>query len=158
MRQPIKLIIRKNKVQKDGTSLIYIQYYYSSTRRVLKGTDISIPEIYWNKKTCTISPLLPIDYGVADKLEAQLREKLRNAEKLVDYSLQNSICPLRFLKNNFGFSDFTFLEKVGYDHSKLDVFYQIDQYIHDKSGLVQLGYFECNTGNEKTLTEFSSAW
>jgi integrase len=137
MRQPIKLIIKKGTVRKDGTSLIFIQYCYSPTRRVLVSTDISIPEIYWNKKTCTISPLLPAEYGESDKLEAHLREKLRNAEKLVDYALQNAICPLRFLKNNFRFKDFTYLEKVGYNHCKLDVFYQIDRYMRDKVNFVQ---------------------
>jgi integrase len=137
MRLPIKLIIRKGKVRKDGTSLIYVQYCYSTNRRILIGTSVSIPEIYWNKKNCTISPLLPPQYGTADKLVAELREKIRNAEQLIDYALQSAICPISFLKNNFEFKDFTYLEKVGYDYSKLDVFYQIDRYINDKRGLVQ---------------------
>lgn len=89
------------------------------------------------QKTCTISLLLPVEYGAYDKLEAYLREKLRNAEKLVDYALQHAICPVRFLKNNFRIKDFTYLEKVGYNHSKLDVFYQIDRYIRDKLNFVQ---------------------
>lgn len=156
MRQPIKLIIKKNGIRKDGTSLIYVQYCYSSTKRVLKGTDISIPEIYWNKKTCSISPLLPIEHGIPDKLEVQLREKLRNAEKLVDYALQNAICPLRFLKNNLGFKDLTYLENVGYDHYKLDVFYQIDRYIHDKRGLVQCGTLNVIREMKKHLLNFQA--
>ena len=63
MRQPIKLIIKKGKGRKDGTNLIFVQYCYSSARRVLIGSDISIPADYWNKKTCTISPALPAEYG-----------------------------------------------------------------------------------------------
>jgi hypothetical protein len=40
MRQPIKLIIKKGMVRKDGTSLIFLQYCYSKQRRVLISTDI----------------------------------------------------------------------------------------------------------------------
>ena len=137
MRQPIKLIIKKGKVRKDGTSLIFVQYCYSSTRRVLISSDISIPADYWNKKSCTISPALPVEFGTPEHLKSQLREKLRKAEKLVDYALQNAICPIRFLKRNFFYGDLTYLEKVKYDHFKLDVFYQIDRYINDKGDLVQ---------------------
>jgi integrase len=156
MRQPIKLIIKKGTVRKDGTSLIFVQYCYSTTSRVLVSTNISIPEVYWNKKNCTISPLLPIEFGTSDKLEAQLREKLRNAEKLVDYALLNAICPLRFLKNNFGFKDFTYLEKVGYDRSKLDLFFQIDRYLHDKRNLVQQPTIQAIRSMKKHLLGFQN--
>ena len=44
---------------------------------------------------------------------------------------------MRFLKRNFVHEDLTYLEKVRYDHFKLDVFYQIDRYIYDKRDLVQ---------------------
>ena len=64
MSLPIELIIRKGKVRKDGTSLIFLQYCFSSTKRILLGTDISIPEIFWNKKHLSISPLLPNECGI----------------------------------------------------------------------------------------------
>jgi len=50
MRQSIKLVIKKSGARKDGLSLIFLQYCHSSKRRVLVGTDIAIPSIYWNKK------------------------------------------------------------------------------------------------------------
>ena len=138
MRQPIKLIIKKDKVRKDGTSLIFLQYCYSANKRILLGTDIGIPENYWNRKTCAILRGLPKEYGDVSNLEDLLREKLRQAEKLVDYALkQANTCPLRFLKKNFKQAGDYYLQQVGYDFQKLDVFYQIDQYIRDKYGMVQ---------------------
>jgi hypothetical protein len=88
MRQPIKLIIKKGKVRKDGTSLIFLQYCYSKERRILISTDISLPEKYWNKKTCSILPSLPKQYGNPQNLEADLREKLRRSEQIVDYAIE----------------------------------------------------------------------
>jgi hypothetical protein len=102
MRQPVKLIIKKGKVRKDGTSLIFIQYCYSSNKRILLSTDISIPPFYWNKKTDRISENLPAEYGNILSLETALREKVRRAEKLIDYAIKKTkVCPLKFLKTNF---------------------------------------------------------
>lgn len=138
MRQPIKLIIKKGKQRKDGTSLIFLQYCYSQTKRILIGTNIGIPESYWNKKRCEIVNNLPKEYGNAESLEAELRDKLRHAEKLIDYALKHAnTCPVKFLKRNFLNRDDRYLQAVGYDFQKLDVFYQIDKYIRDKTGLVQ---------------------
>jgi hypothetical protein len=138
MRQPIKLIIKKGKVQKDGASPIFIQYCYSSTRRVLISTGIGIPTEFWNKKTGSIFPGLPAEYGNSQLLEVTLRENLRKAEKLVDYAVKkNNLCPMRFLKKNFREGDNFYLEQLDYDHHKLDVFYQIEKYITDKKDLVQ---------------------
>jgi hypothetical protein len=138
MRQPIKLIIKKGKVRKDGTSLIFLQYCYSQSKRILIGTDIAIPESHWNKKSCTILPTLPAECGNHEILKAELRERLRRAEMLVDYALKNAnTCPVRFLKRNFKQAGNQYLRQVGYDFQKLDVFYQIDKYIRDKRDLVQ---------------------
>ena len=126
MHHPIRLIIKKRKVRKDGTSLIFLQYCYSPSKRILIGTDIGIPASFWNKKTSSISITLPGEYGDPLKLEADLREKLRRAEKIVDYALQNTnTCPIRFLKKNFKQAGDRYFEQVGYNHQKLDVFYQI---------------------------------
>ena len=138
MHHPIRLIIKKRKVRKDGTSLIFLQYCYSPSKRILIGTDIGIPESFWNKKTSSISITLPGEYGDPLKLEADLREKLRRAEKIVDYALQNTnTCPIRFLKKNFKQAGDRYFEQAGYDPQKLDVFYQIEKYIRDKTDLVQ---------------------
>ena len=50
MRQPIKLIIKKGKVRKDGTSLIFLQYCYSQAKRMLISTDVYIPEVIGIRK------------------------------------------------------------------------------------------------------------
>ncbi|HEY2721593.1 MAG TPA: phage integrase SAM-like domain-containing protein [Chitinophagaceae bacterium] len=84
-----------------------------------------------------VSRLLPAEFGNKEKLEAQLREKLRTAEKLIDYALQNSICPMRFLKKNFRQGDDNYLVRVEDDRQKLNVFYRIDKYIRDKRDMVQ---------------------
>ena len=63
MGQPIKLILKKGAVRKDGTSLIFIQYCYSAEERALLNTGIAIPANFWNKKTCRISNNLPHEFG-----------------------------------------------------------------------------------------------
>lgn len=83
MHLPIKLTIKKNKVRKDGTTLIFLQYCYSATKRIRIGSGIGIPENYWNRKTSSIVDSLPSEYGNRKKLEAELREKLRRAENLL---------------------------------------------------------------------------
>ncbi len=56
----------------------------------------------------------------------------------MDYALQNAnTCPIRFLKKNFKQAGDRYFEQVGYDPQKLDVFYQIEKYIRDKTDLVQ---------------------
>jgi len=69
--------MKKGKVRKDDTCLIFLQYCFSQKKRILIGTGIGIPEKYWNKKNCTISRRLHIEYGDPANLEANLREKLR---------------------------------------------------------------------------------
>jgi len=82
MRQPIKLIVRKAKVRKDGTNPICIQYCYSADQRVVLNTGIAVPTQYWNRKTGRISKDLPSTYGNAEEMEKNLTEKLRNAERM----------------------------------------------------------------------------
>src|SRR5688572_8323194 len=117
MRQPIKLIMKKGKVQKDDTSQIFIQYCYSSTHRVLISIGIAIPTDFWNKKTGAIVQSLPVEYGNVVLLEVTLRKNLRKAEKLIDYAIKkNNLCPMTFLKKNFREADNSYLEQQDYDH------------------------------------------
>ncbi|OQP60138.1 hypothetical protein A3860_34220 [Niastella vici] len=138
MRQPIKLIIKKGNVHKDETSPIFVQYCYSTQKRVLLSTDINIPAKYWNKKTCSILTSLPTQYGDPKRLEADLRAKLRRAEQIVDYAFQDANTnPIRFLKRYFKEGDDQYLHHVDYDNNIKDVFYQMDLYIESKTGLVK---------------------
>jgi len=97
MRQPIKLIMKKGKVRRDGTNPIFVQYCSSSKQRVLISMGIATPPLFWNKKTAGILETLPFEYGNAQSREVTLREKLRKAEKLVGHAVKkNNACPMRF--------------------------------------------------------------
>ena len=43
---PIKPICPANKVGRDGTAPVFLQYCYSTTNRILLNTGISIPSQY----------------------------------------------------------------------------------------------------------------
>jgi hypothetical protein len=43
MLLPIKPICERKDISRDGTSLVYIQYCYSSEKRTLLNTEIAIP-------------------------------------------------------------------------------------------------------------------
>jgi hypothetical protein len=157
MRQPIKLILKKGKVRKDGTSTIFLQYCFSAQRRVLISTDIAIPASYWNRRTASISQQLPAEYGNVDALEIVLREKLRKAESMVDYAIRKThSCPMRFLKRNFGLADSWILEQMDDSNKHQDVFYQLDQYIRDKTGLVQPATLTVIRSMKRHLTSFEA--
>lgn len=71
-------------------------------------------------------------------METVLREKLRKAASMVDYAIRKThTCPMRFLKRNFGLADNWKLEQMVDANRHQDVFYQLDQYIRDKTGVVQ---------------------
>ena len=157
MRQPIKLIIKKGKARKDGTSMIFIQYCFSAQRRVLIATGTSIPECHWNRRTSSISQQLPSEYGNVDLLETALREKLRRAESIVDYAVRKThTCPMRFLKRNFPLADSWKLEQMDDSSRQQDVFYQLDQYIRDKTGLVQPATLTVIRSMKKHLASFET--
>lgn len=88
MGQPIKLILKKGAVRKDGTSLIFLQYCHSAEQRILLSTDIPIPQNYWNKKTGRIAENLPSPYGNVSELQESLTDKLRKAEDMVEHAVK----------------------------------------------------------------------
>src|SRR5688500_1997176 len=133
MRHPIKLIVKKGKVRKDGTSLIFLQYCHSAEERVLLSTGVSIPPKYWNRRNGRISKELPSIYGDVESLEKDLTEKLRKAEDMVSHSLkQRNGCPMNFLKSNFKLSDSWIIEHMQDSKKNLDVFYNINEYVKSK--------------------------
>ena len=68
MNRPIKAICESRFQRKDGTSIIYIQYCASASKRVLLNTGISIPAVYWNKKRTCVAGNLPSNFGETKKL------------------------------------------------------------------------------------------
>ena len=141
---PIKPICDR-RPRRDGTCVISIQYCYSSDKRTLLFTGLSIPPRYWNKKLMRISSDLPAEFGNADQMNLQLQKMLRAAEDIVSFSLQQQVeDPVDFLKQVFrpDFDPATLPEKVkkmtipGSSRlmpGDLDLFAQLDDYIHTKS-------------------------
>lgn len=127
MRHPIKLIVRRAKIGKNGTAPISLQYCFSAEKRVVLNTGISIPFQYWNKKTGRLSKDLPFEYGNLQELEKNLTEKLRKAEDMVSYALkQRHTCPMMFLKNNFHLQENWGLGQMSDSEKSLDVYWNID--------------------------------
>lgn len=83
MLLPIKPICRSNRIKKDGTAPIFLQYCYSRTKRTLLSTGIAVPPEYWQKKQLRISPQLPPQFGNASKLNDELLRQKRLVEDLV---------------------------------------------------------------------------
>jgi hypothetical protein len=67
-------------MRKDGTSIVFIQYCYSSEKRTNLNTGIAIPAKYWSKKRQIITSDLLKEYGSVDILFKELKQKLRFAK------------------------------------------------------------------------------
>lgn len=140
---PIKPICRANKIRKDGTSLIFLQYCYSATRRTLLNTEIAVPVDYWNKKQGRISDKLPIAFGNHQQLNEELWRQLRIVEDLVTYATKSDLSDKGlFVKKSFSptLDTTTIIGKVEKavkqvvveKKAKLDIYYQFDEYIKSK--------------------------
>ena len=141
---PIKPICDR-RPRRNGTCLISIQYCFSSDKRTLLFTGLSVPPRYWNKKLLRISSDLPAQFGKADQMNRELQRMLRVAEDIVSFALQQQVeDPVDFLKQLFkpDFDPATLLEQVkaltipGSSRlmpEDLDLFVQLDDYIKTKS-------------------------
>jgi hypothetical protein len=87
----LKLICKPGKARKDGTSIIYLQYCYSSTERTLLDTQVAIPVHYWNDKKQCISAGIPSDYGDPEILNDHLIRVFRIAEDIVSLAVKRSL-------------------------------------------------------------------
>jgi Phage integrase SAM-like domain/Arm DNA-binding domain len=138
MGQPVKLIIKKGAVRKDGTAVIFLQYCHNSEQRILLNTDVVIPPQYWNKRLERITETLPVKFGNVDKLQTTLTQKLRKAEDMVGYALkQKKTCPMKFLKENFTLDDKWGFEQMMGEQNSLDVYWNIDEYVNSKRTTVK---------------------
>ena len=138
MGQPVKLIMKKGAIRKDGTSLIFLQYCHSAEKRVLLNTKVAIPTQYWNKKTSRISENLPDKYGNSNKLQSSLINKLRKAEDMVEHAIKKrDVCPMQFLKENFLLHPNWELTQMADNGRSLNVYENIDDYIKSKETVVK---------------------
>src|ERR1700733_6281902 len=98
---PIKPIIDR-RPRRDGSSVITIQYCYSSDRRTLLFTGLAVPPRYWNKRLLRISPELPAEFGNPEQMNLRLQRMIRAAEDIVLFAVQKQIeDPVEFLKKVF---------------------------------------------------------
>lgn len=88
---PIKPICERKFIRRNGTSLIYIQYCYSSEQRILLNTKIAIPPDFWNKKRQCIYDNLDASYGDVEHLNNELDRMIRLVEDIVSYAIKNKI-------------------------------------------------------------------
>jgi integrase len=146
MLLPIKPICKRNKIRRDGTSLIFIQYCYTADKRTLLSTGIAIPPIYWNRKSLRISNDLPLVFGKADELNDELQKLIRIAEDIVSFAMKNKINDLlSFLKENFNkdYDTNSLIQKtkttLKQPNVNLNIYYQIDDYIESNKKKVTPG-------------------
>ncbi len=159
-------ILKKGKLRKDGTHLIYIQYCYDSDKRILLGTDIIIPIKFWDKRSLTISESLPLCYGDSIELNEQIRNLVRKTEDLVDFGVKlKTENVLMFLKQNFDLkNDFQSIKlkilnniketEINDPRKNLDLYFQIDDYISSKHEKVTPGMLRIYRNMKEHLQAF----
>lgn len=141
MQMPLKLIIDDQRIRKDGTCSVYIQYCYSPSKRTLLNTQIELLPTHWNKKLGCISNNLSDKYGDAEELNMELKRQLRIAEEIVFFANKKKLSdPILFLKENFKTDfDVNRLHEIAKQIDKqnhklnLDLYFQIDDYIQSKA-------------------------
>jgi hypothetical protein len=143
---PIKAILGR-RPRKNGIAVVYIQYCFSSDRRILLPTDLGVPPAYWNKRLLRISPSLPKSIGDADALNARLQKMLRSVEDMISYALEQKMAdPIAFVKKAWHpkFKPAELSEKAkeieaaNVPAENLDFFGQFDAYIKAKSRKVSV--------------------
>jgi Phage integrase SAM-like domain/Phage integrase family/Arm DNA-binding domain len=138
MHTSIKLVIRKVKGAQASVHTIFLQYCYTSTKRVLISTGIAIPETYWDKSIGCIRSSLPAIYGTASTLQDKLGRQRSKAEKIIRYAIQRRQgCPMQFLKRNIRLPDCWEPDQMEGDNNDLSLFNQIDKYLEDKKWMVK---------------------
>lgn len=90
MLLPLKAII-SNKPRRDGLSALYFQYCFSSTNRILLNTELYVPASYWNKKRQCVSKLLPIEFGNAENINAEISRMQKVIEAIIEHGKQSQV-------------------------------------------------------------------
>ncbi|MFN4315292.1 MAG: site-specific integrase [Chitinophagaceae bacterium] len=141
MLLPIRLICSSKKMRTDGTSLVFIQYCFSSGKKTLLNTGIPIPPGYWNKKLQRVSENLPQEYGKSSLLNKELHRQLRLAEDIINYGFEHGKDSVKFAKEvfrpDFELSSLRSLEvNTGFNPLNTNLYYQFEAYIESKKDRV----------------------
>lgn len=166
MLLPLRPICKEKNIRRDGTSLIYIQYCYSSENRTLLNTNIAVPPVFWNKKKLCINSDLPVSFGKADELNSKLTRLLRFAQDLVCVADRKNITDrVNFLRKAFYLNMQTesleleseMVEKIGSKViDRVDVFAQIEDYIKCKERRVTSATVNVYRAMKQQLKDFES--
>ncbi|HEX8334922.1 MAG TPA: phage integrase SAM-like domain-containing protein [Segetibacter sp.] len=143
MLLPIKPICERKFTRRDGTSLIYIQYCYSSEKRTLLNTEIAIPHNFWNKKRLCITDNLPASFGDVEHLNNEIDRMIRVVQDIVSYATKNKIEERgSFVKKTFkpnldirtlnSQDTKTIIEATQTKKVNKDLYLQLDDYIKSK--------------------------
>lgn len=156
-------------MRRDGTSLVYIQYCYSSEHRTNLNTEIAIPPDHWIKKTQRVANTLPESFGDFQALHEEINRMYRMAEDIISFALKNKIADkVAFVKKTFNpkfdvatiqkaESAVQLIQTVAFECSKdLDVYDQIDSYIQSKQKKVSEATIDVYRAMKHHLQEFQS--
>lgn len=147
---PLKPICEEKNMRKEGTSIVYIQYCFSSQKRTLLNTGIAIPPVFWDDHNCCIKDDLPAAYGDAGLLNKEIKKLYRLAEDIIDYASSAQVeDKLSFVKQHFAAghnidalkdaqSAIKTAEEVKAKEA-LDIYRQLDAFIESKRKKVSQG-------------------
>jgi site-specific recombinase XerD len=164
MLLPIKPICKAEKIRRDGTSLIFIQYCFNSEKRTVVNSEIAIPPEYWNRRKLGISSDLPKQFGNAEELNEKLEKMIRIAQDIIFFAAKKKLAdPVTFLKNNFKpeFDTSSLGEKhleivLSKPKMNLDLYFQIDDYIKQKRKSVTPNMLNVYNNLRDTLKAFEN--
>ena len=162
MLLPVKAILDR-RPRKEGAAAIYIQYCFSSDRRILFSTDLGVPPALWNKRLFRISPSLPKSLGDAEVLNAKLQKMLRSVEDMITYAFEQKMeDPIAFLKKawhpEFKTAELSEkakeIEAAEEPAENLDFFGKFEAYIKAKSRKVSPGMLRTYNVVKQRLIDF----
>ncbi|MDN3655119.1 phage integrase SAM-like domain-containing protein [Ferruginibacter paludis] len=144
MNLQVKAVCKTAKIKKDNTSTIAIQYCFTSEKRALLDSGLSIPPKYWIEKKGRVSDALPELFGNAIELNHQLQQELKYADDIISLAKRRKENPLEFFKNYYKPGqriDHVLHDLATKDKSDIlndvyrnkDIYFQIDQYIKVKT-------------------------
>lgn len=137
-------------MRKEGTSVVYIQYCFSSQRRTLLNTHIAIPPAFWDQHNCCIKDDLPDTYGDVIFYNKEIKRLYRLAEDLLDCATSEQIeDKLSFIKQHFATNvnfdvvrnakaRFAALKQQQINEAS-DIYFQLDAFIESKRKKVSAG-------------------